>query len=190
MTRLFDLLSRVPPRVTTVILLVLVWTSLISWGGILGETVMLYPNIFRDPPASLDLAREFIVAGGPSDFFPPLGMAFILGAVVTSLLTWRTPAVRWWIIGATVAFVCAEFVFSAVFFWPRNTIMFVDPVGTHPAGYLRAVAAEFVAGHWVRVAGGAVTSALTFTGFLRWYRNRVTAPTGGTVRDRRGVPAG
>ncbi|MFF4875306.1 hypothetical protein [Micromonospora sp. NPDC000668] len=61
-----------------------------------------------------------------------------------------------------------------VFFWPRNEIMFVDPVGTHSPEYLRQVAEEFVAGHWVRFAGGAVTSALAFTALLRFARE--TAP--------------
>ncbi|MGW5260534.1 hypothetical protein ACWEQG_06160 [Microbispora sp. NPDC004025] len=166
-------------QVTTAVLTVLVWASMISLGGILGETVMLYPNIFRDPPASLVLAREFIVAGGPSDFFPPLGLTVITGAVAATLLTWRIPTVRWWVAAAAVVFVCAEFLFSAAFFWPRNTIMFVDPVGTHPAGYLREVAAEFEAGHWVRVAGGVVTAALTFAGLLRWHRLVVSAPPAG-----------
>ncbi|MDH2426571.1 DUF1772 domain-containing protein [Sphaerisporangium sp. TRM90804] len=159
-------------RITTATLVVLVWTSMISLGGVLAETVMLYPNIFRDPPASLAQAREFIVAGGPSDFFPPLGLSIIVCSALATLLTWRTPAVRWWAAGATVVFICAEFLFSAAFFWPRNTVMFVDPVGTHPAAYLRAVAAEFETGHWVRVAGGAATAALAFTGLLRWLRER------------------
>ncbi|MFI6509612.1 hypothetical protein ACIBCT_18555 [Streptosporangium sp. NPDC050855] len=166
---------------TTAVLIVLVWTSMISMGGVIAETVMLYPNIFRDPPASLVLTREFIVAAGPSDFFPPLGLTTVIGAVLASLLTWRTPSVRRWIVPATVVFVCAEFLFSALFFWPRNTIMFVDPVGTHSAAYLRTVAAEFETGHWVRVVGGVVTSGLAFTGLLRWHRDRV-ASVAGVVR--------
>ena len=36
------------------------------------------------------------------------------------------------------------------------------------------IAREFVAGHWVRLAGGAVTSALAFSALLRWVR--ATAP--------------
>jgi hypothetical protein len=77
---------------------------------------------------------------------------------------------RWWIAAATAVFVACEFLFSVLFFWPRNDIMFVDPVGTHSPEYLRQVADEFVAGHWVRLAGGAVTSALAFTALLRWIR--------------------
>ncbi|GAA1625975.1 DUF1772 domain-containing protein [Catellatospora bangladeshensis] len=163
-------------RLTWIALIVLVWTSMLSFGGVAAETVMLYPNIFVDPPESLVRAREFIIAGGPSDYFPPLGASVVLSSVVTVLLTWRNRRLRWWTAGAAVTFLLCEFVFSAVFFWPRNEIMFVDPVGTHSAEYLRQVAAEFVAGHWVRVAGGAVTAVLAFTTLIRWARTSAASP--------------
>jgi hypothetical protein len=159
-------------RLTWITLIALVWAAMMSFGGVAAETVMLYPNIFGDPPASLDRAREFMVAGGPSDYFPPLGASVVVLSLAATALTWRDRGLRWWIVGAAAVFVVCEFLFSAVFFWPRNDIMFVDPVGTHSAAYLRQVAEEFVAGHWVRLAGGAVTAALAFTALLLW--NRIT----------------
>ena len=161
---------------TTVALVVLVWTAMLSFGGVAAETVMLYPNVFGDPPASLDRAREFLVAGGPSDYFPPLRATVVLSSLVAAALTWREPRLRWWIVGAAAVFIACDFVFSALFFWPRNEVMFVDPVGTHTPEYLRQVAREFVAGHWVRLAGGAVTSVLAFTALLRWVRANAPAP--------------
>ncbi|GAB3840293.1 hypothetical protein GCM10029963_08670 [Micromonospora andamanensis] len=98
----------------------------------------------------------------------------VLLGVATTVLTWRERRLRWWVVAATGVFVACEFLFSVVFFWPRNEIMFVDPVGTHSAQYLRQVAEEFVAGHRVRLAGGAVTAALAFTALLRWARTAVT----------------
>jgi hypothetical protein len=156
---------------TSVVLIALVWAAMLSFGGVAAETVMLYPNIFGDAPASLDRAREFLVAGGPSDYFPPLGAAVVLTSLAATVLTRRDPRLRWWIAGAAAVFVACEFLFSVLFFWPRNEIMFVDPVGTHSPEYLRQVAGEFVAGHWVRLAGGAVTSALAFTALLRRVRD-------------------
>jgi hypothetical protein len=154
-------------------LIALVWAAMMSFGGVAAETVMLYPNIFGDAPASLHRAREFMVAGGPSDYFPPLGASVVVLSLVATVLTWRDPRLRWWIVGAAAVFVACEFLFSVVFFWPRNEIMFVDPVGTHSPAYLRQVAEEFVAGHWVRLAGGAVTAASAFTALLLW--TRITA---------------
>ena len=163
---------------TSIVLITLVWTAMLSFGGVAAETVMLYPNIFGDVPASLDRAREFLVAVGPSDYFPPLGATVVLTSLAATVLTWRDLWLRWWIIGAAVVFVVCEFLFSVLFFWPRNEIMFVDPVGTHTPGHLRHVAEEFLAGHRVRLAGGAVTSALAFTALLRWVR--YTTPTRAT----------
>ncbi|GHJ54347.1 hypothetical protein Nm8I071_36540 [Nonomuraea sp. TT08I-71] len=160
-------------KITWTVLIVMVWASMMSFGGVAAETVMLYPNIFGDPPTSLDLAREFLVNGGPHDYFPPLGAAVVLSSVAATLLTWPDRRLRWYVAGATLVFLVCEFLFSAVFFWPRNEIMFVDPPGTHSAEYLRQVAHEFVAGHWVRFVGGAVTAVLAFTALLRFVR---TAP--------------
>ncbi|MFI7077087.1 DUF1772 domain-containing protein [Micromonospora sp. NPDC049903] len=158
-------------RLTWIVLVALVWAAMMSFGGVAAETVMLYPNIFDDAPASLLRAREFLVVSGPSDYFPPLGASVILGSLAATALTWRERRLRWWVASATAVFVVCEFLFSAVFFWPRNEIMFVDPVGTHSPEYLRQVAAEFVAGHWVRLVGGAVTAALAFTALLRFARD-------------------
>ncbi|WP_330467897.1 DUF1772 domain-containing protein [Micromonospora zamorensis] len=161
-------------KLTWIVLIVLVWAAMMSFGGVAAETVMLYPNIFGDAPASLDRAREFLVAGGPSDYFPPLGASVVLTSLAATALTWRNRRLRWYVAAVAVVFIACEFLFSVVFFWPRNEIMFVDPVGTHSPEYLRQVAEEFVAGHWVRLAGGAVTSALAFTALLRFARE--TAP--------------
>jgi len=160
---------------TTAALVALVWTAMVSFGGVAAETVMLYPNIFSDAPASLERARDFLVAGGPSDYFPPLGAAVVLSALAAGALTWNRTQLRCWVVGAAAVFIACEFLFSVLFFWPRNEIMFVDPVDTHTPEYLRQVAAEFVAGHRVRLAGGAVTVVLSFTALLRWVRATATA---------------
>ncbi|MEH1101467.1 DUF1772 domain-containing protein [Micromonospora sp. CPCC 205561] len=161
-------------RLTWAAAVVFVFAAMMSFGGVAAESVMLYPNIFGDAPASLDRAREFLVAGGPSDYFPPLGASVVLSGVAAVLLTWRDRRLRWWFAGAAAVFIACEFLFSVFFFWPRNEIMFVDPVGTHSPEYLRQIAEEFVAGHWVRLAGGAVTAVLGLTALLRWAR--ATAP--------------
>ncbi|MDG4825072.1 DUF1772 domain-containing protein [Asanoa sp. WMMD1127] len=169
-----DAMSRT--RLTTIALIVFVWASMMAFGGVAAETVMLYPNIFGDAPASLDRARDFLVDGGPSDYFPPLGAMTVLAAAASVVLTWRVRRIRWFVVAATGVFVACDFLFSVLFFWPRNDIMFVDPPGTHTAEYLRQVAEEFVAGHSVRLVGGAVTSALAFTALLVWVRDNARTP--------------
>lgn len=57
------------------------WVMMILFGAIVMETFMLYPNVFSDPPDSLELSMEFLAVRGPSDFFPPLGLlSWVLGA--------------------------------------------------------------------------------------------------------------
>jgi hypothetical protein len=163
-------------NLTFAVLILLTAATMTNFGAIAGETVMLYPNVFHDPPDSLVLTREFLVAGGPSDFFPPLGAAVMASGAAAILLTWRRRDVRWWMVTAGAVYVCCELLFSVWFFWPRNEIMFVDPVGTHSAEYLRQVAAEFEAGHWVRLIGAGASAALAATGFLTWYRGALGAP--------------
>ncbi|WFF08770.1 DUF1772 domain-containing protein [Micromonospora sp. WMMD1076] len=179
----------VRPRLTWLALIVMVWASMMSLGGVAAETVMFYPNIFSDPPASLDRAREFLVHGGPHDYFPPLGASVILSSVAATLLTWRDRRLRWWVAGATAVFVVCEFLFSAVFLWPRNEIMFVAPEGTHSPAYLPQVAAEFVAGHRVRFAGDAVTAVLAFVALLKFARATAPGSVSAPVPTSASVPS-
>jgi hypothetical protein len=57
------------------------WVMMILLGAIVLETLMIYPNVFSDPPASLELAMDFMSVRGAHDFFPPLGLlSWVLGA--------------------------------------------------------------------------------------------------------------
>ena len=158
---------------TTVSLTVLVWTAMLSFGGVAAETVMLYPNVFGDPPESLDRAREFLVAGGPADYFPPLGATVVLSSLAATVLAWREPRLRWWVVGAAAVFVACEFLFSVLFFWPRNEVMFVEGLAVHTAGVLRQTAREFEALHWLRLGSNAVAAAAAFMGFMALHRSRI-----------------
>ncbi len=78
-----------------------------------------------DPPASLELAMDFMSVSGPNDFFPPLGfLSWVLGAG-SVVLCWRVKVARWWILFSLAMIVC-EGVASMLYFWPRNEIMSVE----------------------------------------------------------------
>ena len=49
------------------------WVMMILFGAIVLETFMIYPNVFSDPPASLELAMDFMSVSGPNDFSRPWG---------------------------------------------------------------------------------------------------------------------
>ncbi|MDA3649740.1 DUF1772 domain-containing protein [Saccharopolyspora indica] len=145
------------------------WIAVVAFGGILAETIIIYPNVFHDVPASLGTSVEFMVAAGPADFFPPLGALTVVAAVV-SLVVLR-PA-RKWVAASLLSLLLGEFLFSALFFWPRNDVMFEEGAAVHSAAVLRQTAWEFETGHWVRLAMSLLTAVLAFAAFVRYQERR------------------
>jgi hypothetical protein len=171
---------RVPLRARVAATVAFAWMATFAFGSLLVETLLLYPNIFADVPDSLTLSLEFMAVSAPNTVMPPLGALTIGTAAAAVALTLRDRRVRPWTVGAALSLVLGELAFSALWFWPRNTIMFVEGPAVHDAAYLQQVAAEFQAGHWVRVAAGAVTALLAFTAMLRAHREAVVADRPGT----------
>ncbi|NLU62090.1 DUF1772 domain-containing protein [Rhodococcus sp. HNM0563] len=168
-----------PPHsfpIRTAITVAYSWVTLIAFGGILAETIILYPNIFHDPPASLELSVEFFSQTGPSDFFPPLGAITVALSMVTLFLLRRHSEARPWAAASLATLVVGEFAFSALYFWPRNTIMFDEGPALHSAETLRRTAFEFEMGHWVRLAMSAVTATLAFVALFRVLTARAGEP--------------
>jgi hypothetical protein len=151
------------------------WALMISFGGILFVTIILYPNVFHDVPRSLETTMAFAVVRGPSDFFAPVGLVAAMTGLGFLILGWRAKSARYWVLGGVLILVVGEILFSMVFFWPRNTIMFVEGTAVHPAGYLNQVAQEFQAGQWFRVALTGMAAASSFIGFLKSCRSRITS---------------
>jgi len=148
------------------------WVLMIFLGAITFETLILYPNIFRDAPASLDAAVAFMKIG-PADFFPPLGMLLLLTGAASVILSWRVKPARNWLLISVLIILFGEFLFSAVFFWPRNTIMFIEGPAVHSTEVLRQTAREFEALHWVRLGLCLPASVFSFMGLLKSYRQRI-----------------
>jgi hypothetical protein len=68
-------------RLAFLVILAYLWVMMILLGAIVMETFMVYPNVFHDPPRSLELGLEFMSVRAPSDFFPPLGfLSWVTGA--------------------------------------------------------------------------------------------------------------
>src|SRR4028119_1805134 len=159
-------------RIAFAVILTYLWVMMILLGSIVLDTLMVYPNIFYDPPRSLETALEFMVVRAPNDFFPPLGFLSWVTGIGSLILGWCVKSARYSILGSLSMIVC-EGLFSMAFFWPRNTIMFIEGTEVHSAAYLEQVAREFQTLHWARLAFNAAGSALIFVGFLKFYRYRI-----------------
>ncbi|MFD0802556.1 anthrone oxygenase family protein, partial [Streptomonospora algeriensis] len=123
---------------------------------------------------SLAEAVDFFSVTGPADLFPPLGAATVVAAVAATALSWPDRDVRLWLGASLLTLVLGEFLFSMLYFWPRNDIMFEEGTAVHSTEFLRRTAVEFETGHWGRLAMSGVTATLAFTGLLRLYRARAT----------------
>ena len=163
-----------PQRFRVSSIVAYLWIMMILLGSIIMETFLVYPNVFYDPPRSLEVALSFMRVRAPSDYFPPLGLASWLTGAGAIAAGWRTRSARYWI-AASVAMIVCEGIFSILFFWPRNTIMFVEGPAVHAADVLRETAREFQSLHWGRLAFNAAGAAFIFVGFLKFYRAHLAA---------------
>lgn len=141
-----------------------------AFGGVAVETIIIYPNVFEDAPESLARATEFFRVTGPADLFPPLGALTIGTAILSLVAVWAIRRARTLIIASMVSLVFGEFLFSLVYFWPRNEIMFGEGASARSAEELQRAATEFEIGHWFRLAMSAVTATLAFVAMLRCYQ--------------------
>ena len=119
---------------------------IILLGSIVMETFLIYPNVFYDPPRSLEVALAFMQVRAHSDYFPPLGFISWVTGAGAIVAGWPTRTAHYWF-AASVAMIVCEGLFSMVFFRPRNTIMFVEGPAVHAAEALRQTAREFPSLH-------------------------------------------
>lgn len=159
------------------------WSSAILFGGLLAETVLLYPNIFHDVPRSLASASTFMAVTNPGDYFPLLGMTSLCLGVLAVVVNWRVTVVRRWYLGGIAVVALGDYLLSALYMWERNTILFQEGATVHSVAYLQEVAAEFETAHWARIAAGGIAAVCVFVGLLRSHRERVlTWSTGAADR--------
>jgi hypothetical protein len=91
--------------------------------------------------------------------------------IAAVILTWQEGNVRRWMVLSLLCIV-ADGVASMLFFWPRNTMMFIEGTAVHSPEVLRQTAEQFEQLHWLRVAFNAASGVFAFIGFValdrRW----------------------
>ena len=118
---------------------------------------------------------------GPADFFPPVGMLLLATGAGAVILCWRVRTARYWLLTSVLIILFGEFLFSAIFFWPRNTIMFIEGPAVHSSEVLRQTAREFETLHWVRLALCLPASVFSQIGLLRYHRRPADATRPGDL---------
>lgn len=135
-------------------------------GATVYESVVMAPN-FAHGKTALEGARAFLTATNPGNFFrilSPLTQAMLLLSVA---LIWSTEpsSARWFMITAFVVAIGVD-VITYKFHYPRNKIMFVDPLeGSSDA--LQKVARQWARGNYVRMFLLAVSAFAAFATFYQ-----------------------
>jgi hypothetical protein len=136
------------------------------------ESVVVAPNL-QGAPTSLEHARGFYRATNPGMFFRVLSPGTQLFLLLALVCNWGPiPVTRWRLAGALALAILGD-VITFKFHYPRNTILFSDPL-TRSAADLNRVATEWAAGNYVRIAVILIAVVLVMVSMIRIARD--TAP--------------
>ncbi len=139
-------------RFASVVIIVYGFCATTFFGATLFDVVVLYPNVFANIPASLELTSEYLTVANPGTLFPRVGQATLLAGVVAVVLNWRVPGARNLLLLSLAILFGGTYLITGLFFNRRNEILFLEGATQHSTADLRAVAREFLSVNWVRVA--------------------------------------
>jgi uncharacterized membrane protein len=135
------------------------------------QVVVDMPNWTGLP--ALEHYRAFYQVLNPGTFFQMLLPITLLGLLAALVCNWRPiPATRWRLAGALALMILVG-VITFTFHFPRNRILFEDPL-TRPAAYYHQVVTEWAAGDYVRLAVIVTAIVLVAVSMIRIARD--TAP--------------
>jgi hypothetical protein len=127
------------------------------------------PNWGADIPGSIQATREYFRVANPGSFFRVFSPANQVLTLVALVLCWRTDkTVRYILLGALMWAIVAD-VFTFAYFYPRNAIMFVNPI----EGNLDAIRTAWIDWsnmNWARSIGVAINVCLDFMALIRLSR--------------------
>ncbi|MEU8899958.1 hypothetical protein [Nocardia sp. NPDC048505] len=138
------------------------------------ETMLLYPNIFRDVPESLAQTEDFMSVVAVGDVMRPMGAVLTLCALVALATALVFRRARAWVAASLASLVSGQFLLSIWFQWPRASILF-DDRDQHSLDEIERAATEFLIGQGFRVAAALATAVFAVAAALTCYRARVLA---------------
>lgn len=134
----------------------LLFVSVLAWslwfGGLIYEMVVILPLWSASPPESVqewNARPQYVI--NPTRFYLPVALATILSAVAASIAGWNVPrSRRLWLV---IAAVCAmtTLVFTIVFFFPRNEVLFRNQSSGLTGEEITAIAHGWIRANWLRV---------------------------------------
>lgn len=154
------------------------YLQVLMTGTVVFQTFVMYPNIFRNPPETLILSMDFFKAVAPGDFFPPFGATLVVTGLVCLVLSFRHKKPFYYFLASVLLLFGGDGILSVLYFWPRNTILFVEGLEKHSAETLQHVAVEFYRAHYLRLLTSTLASLAAMIGLVKavsavkWHKDR------------------
>ena len=125
------------------------------------------PNWGHDIPASIEAARAYFSAANPGTFFRIFSPALQIVTLLALVLCWRVDKrVRYYLLAALV-FAVATDAMTFAYFYPRNDIMFVNPVAGN-VETIRSAWSKWSTMNWTRRAIVALGLIFDFAALTRF----------------------
>jgi len=136
------------------------------------ESVVVAPNL-QGAPSSLEHARGFYHATNPGMYFRVLSPGTQIFLLLALVCNWAPVPLTRWRLAAALALAFLGDLVTFKFHYPRNTILFSDPL-SRSAADLDRVGTEWAAGNYVRIAVILTAVVLVMVSMIRIARD--TAP--------------
>ncbi|MBF6178945.1 hypothetical protein [Nocardia otitidiscaviarum] len=149
-------------------------TSFFLFATAASETMLLYPNIFREIPESLELTEQFMTAVAVGDVMRPLGGAILVTALIAIAVSVRYRIGRKWMAASLVTMTGGQFLLSIGFQWPRASILF-DDRARYTLAEIESAATEFQVGQYLRLTAAGLSALFAILAALECHRARVLA---------------
>ncbi len=115
---------------------VVVWLAVIVIGGVLGANVYTSAvdarNWGSNIPTSLNAARAYFSVANPGSFFRIASPLTQVLSLLALMLCWNVPGARL-LAGIAVAANVTGDIMTFAYFYPRNAVMFVNPMSADAA---------------------------------------------------------
>lgn len=121
-------------------------------------------------PDSIETARKYFAVVNPGTFFRIFSPLNQLIALVALIAFWKSVPSSRKFLGAALAVYVITDVFTFGFFYPRNDIMFVNPITDMET--VKQAWSQWNSMNWVRSAVLAAGIVCSFLGLNRVYENR------------------
>jgi hypothetical protein len=141
------------------------------FGASLFQVVVEMPN-WTGPPA-LEHYRAFYQVLNPGTFFQSLLPTTLMALLAGLVCNWKPISATRWRLAGALALMILVGVITFTFHFPRNRILFEDPL-TRPAAYYHKVVTEWAAGDYIRLALIGIAIVLVAVSMIRIARD--TAP--------------